>query len=371
MALPSANSRSADPGSPARITRATPAPDVSTTAGCAPATSARSTRGFMQLTDRTKDVIKSGGEWISSVELENQLMATPTCSRRRSSPSDHLAGAAPGLRGAKRARGGRRGAARFLGEQVARWWLPERWSFVPEIPKTSVGKFDKKVLRARYAEGDLEVTKLDGPGAVPNFPATNESGSVRASQLAQSPISRCTRDEGACHGGHQPGCGGRAPAGGLGRASTEKLEAGSAPAPDAHNARTTWLATVNEDGSPHVTAVGAIWLDGAFWFQTGSAPGRPQRRARSALLDQLSIRDADVVVEGDAARVTDPAAVARVAKAWADTAGRPSRRERFRHHRPVQRAAKVRRRGTSIASSRARRSSACQQSPAELTRFRF
>src|SRR5687768_1639146 len=51
---------------------------------------------------------------------------------------------------------------------------------------------------------------------------------------------------------------------------TEKLDAGSAPAPDAHNSRTTWLATLNEDGSPHVTAVGALWLDGAFWFQTGS-----------------------------------------------------------------------------------------------------
>ncbi len=50
----------------------------------------------------------------------------------------------------------------------------------------------------------------------------------------------------------------------------EKLDAGSAPAPDAHNSRTTWLATVNEDGSPHVTAVGALWLDGAYWFQTGS-----------------------------------------------------------------------------------------------------
>jgi hypothetical protein len=47
------------------------------------------------------------------------------------------------------------------------------------------------------------------------------------------------------------------------------LEARSAPAPDAHNSRTTWLATVNEDGSPHVTAVGALWLDGSFWFQTG------------------------------------------------------------------------------------------------------
>src|SRR5690242_11618059 len=46
-------------------------------------------------------------------------------------------------------------------------------------------------------------------------------------------------------------------------AVTEKLEAGSAPAPDATNSRTTWLSTINEDGSPHVTAVGAMWLEGA------------------------------------------------------------------------------------------------------------
>ena len=57
-------------------------------------------------------------------------------------------------------------------------------------------------------------------------------------------------------------------------AVVEKLDDGSAPDPDAHNARTKWLTTVNEDGSPHVTAVGAIWLDGTFWFQTGAAPGR-------------------------------------------------------------------------------------------------
>ena len=67
-------------------------------------------------------------------------------------------------------------------------------------------------------------------------------------------------------------------------AITEKLDAGSAPAPGAHNARTTWLATVNEDGSPHVTAVGALWLDGAFWFQTGSGTRKRRNVARSALL---------------------------------------------------------------------------------------
>ncbi len=54
-------------------------------------------------------------------------------------------------------------------------------------------------------------------------------------------------------------------------AVAEKLDAGSAPAADAVNSRTTWLSTINEDGSPHVTAVGALWLDGTFWFQTGAA----------------------------------------------------------------------------------------------------
>src|SRR5206468_4676613 len=68
-------------------------------------------------------------------------------------------------------------------------------------------------------------------------------------------------------------------------AVTEKLDAGSAPAPDAHNARTKWLATINEDGSPHVTAVGALWLDGAFWFQTG--PGT--RKGRNVARDPLDV----------------------------------------------------------------------------------
>src|SRR3954463_4523693 len=60
----------------------------------------------------------------------------------------------------------------------------------------------------------------------------------------------------------------------------EKLDAGSAPAPDAHNARTTWLATVNEDGSAHRTAVGAVGLDGTFWFQTGGHTRKSRNVAR-------------------------------------------------------------------------------------------
>jgi len=101
-------------------------------------------------------------------------------------------------------------------------------------------------------------------------------------------------------------------------AIVEKLESRSTPAPEAHNAHTTWLTTLNEDGSPHVTAVGAIWVDGTFWFQTGRT-----RKGRNVTRDPrcciaVSIRDADVVFEGVAARVTDPSVVARLAKAWAD-----------------------------------------------------
>jgi hypothetical protein len=98
-----------------------------------------------------------------------------------------------------------------------------------------------------------------------------------------------------------------------------KLDVGSAPGPDAHNARTTWLATTNEDGSPHVTPVGAMWMDGTFWFQTG----RRTRKARNVERDPrcsvaVSVLDADVVIEGDAARMIDPGLVVRIAKAWAD-----------------------------------------------------
>lgn len=102
-------------------------------------------------------------------------------------------------------------------------------------------------------------------------------------------------------------------------AVAEKLEAGSPPEPDAHNARTTWLATVNEDGSPHLTAVGALWLEGTFWFQTGARTrkrGNIERDPRCSIA--VSVPDADVVFEGDAARVTDQGALARAAKAWAD-----------------------------------------------------
>lgn len=119
--------------------------------------------GFVQITDRSKDVIKSGGEWISSVDLENALMAHPKV--REASvvgvPDDRW-GERP-LATVVVVEGEDVGVEElrdFLADKVARWQLPERWAFIPEVPKTSVGKFDKKVLRRQYADGSLEVTTL-------------------------------------------------------------------------------------------------------------------------------------------------------------------------------------------------------------------
>jgi len=102
---------------------------------------------------------------------------------------------------------------------------------------------------------------------------------------------------------------------------TEQLDTGVAPGADHSptDRHTTWLTTVNADGSPHVTAVGALWLDGTFWFQTGTST----RKARNVARDprcamSMSVRDADVVFEGEATRVTEPSTVARIVKAWAD-----------------------------------------------------
>jgi hypothetical protein len=97
------------------------------------------------------------------------------------------------------------------------------------------------------------------------------------------------------------------------------MEAGTAPEPDAHNSRTTWLTTLNEDGSPHVTAVGALWLDGTFWFQTGAGTRKHRNVDRDPRCTVAqSIRGADVVLEGTATRVTDPDDLARAAKSWAN-----------------------------------------------------
>jgi fatty-acyl-CoA synthase len=121
--------------------------------------------GFLTLTDRAKDVIKSGGEWISSVDLENALMAHPDV-------TEAAVVAVPDEKWGERPLATvvlREGSTAdfeslraFLAEQgrIAKWQLPERWTIVEAVPKTSVGKFDKKVLRRRYAEGDLDITRL-------------------------------------------------------------------------------------------------------------------------------------------------------------------------------------------------------------------
>jgi fatty-acyl-CoA synthase len=122
-------------------------------------------RGFFTITDRIKDVIKSGGEWISSVELENQLMAHPAVQEAAViGMPDQRWGERPlasvVLRPGAQAKPEE--LADFLAPRVARWQVPENWTFVAEIPKTAVGKFDKKVLRARLADGELTVERL-GP----------------------------------------------------------------------------------------------------------------------------------------------------------------------------------------------------------------
>ena len=116
--------------------------------------------GFVQITDRSKDVIKSGGEWISSVELENELMAHPDVVEAAviAKPDERWAErplCCVVLReGAERERRG--AASSTCAARVAKWWLPDEFAFIDEVPKTSVGKFDKKVLRGRLAEGSLE-----------------------------------------------------------------------------------------------------------------------------------------------------------------------------------------------------------------------
>ncbi|MFI8817112.1 MULTISPECIES: fatty acid--CoA ligase [unclassified Streptomyces] len=123
--------------------------------------------GYLRLTDRAKDVIKSGGEWISSVELENHLMAHPAVREAAviGVPDDRWDERPLAVVVWAGEAGDYTGLRAHLGDRVARWQLPERWSALPEIPRTSVGKFDKKELRRRYAQDELPVERLS-PSAV-------------------------------------------------------------------------------------------------------------------------------------------------------------------------------------------------------------
>ncbi|MFD4631724.1 long-chain fatty acid--CoA ligase [Streptomyces sp. NPDC058284] len=119
--------------------------------------------GFLTLTDRAKDVIKSGGEWISSVELENALMSHPDVAEAAvvAVPDDKWGErplATVVLK--ENATADYTSLRDFLAGSIAKWQLPERWAIVTAVPKTSVGKFDKKVLRRQYAAGELDVTRL-------------------------------------------------------------------------------------------------------------------------------------------------------------------------------------------------------------------
>jgi fatty-acyl-CoA synthase len=116
-------------------------------------------RGWIKISDRAKDVIKSGGEWISSVDLEIEIMAHPQVREAAviAMPDERwserpLACIVLESEGAATAED----IAKFLVDRVAKWWIPDHYAFIDEVPKTSVGKFDKKVLRGQLADGELK-----------------------------------------------------------------------------------------------------------------------------------------------------------------------------------------------------------------------
>ncbi|GAB3131118.1 long-chain fatty acid--CoA ligase [Tsukamurella serpentis] len=118
--------------------------------------------GFLTIVDRTKDMIKTGGEWISSVELENTVMSNPAIAEAAvvavpDEKWDERPFVLAVVKDAGDADAGQQRA--FLADLLPKWQLPERWAFVDEVPKTSVGKFDKKRIRAEYASGTYPVVE--------------------------------------------------------------------------------------------------------------------------------------------------------------------------------------------------------------------
>jgi fatty-acyl-CoA synthase len=111
--------------------------------------------GYMQITDRSKDVIKSGGEWISSIDLENEVLGHPGVAEAAVVGVAHpkwserpLLVVVP----ADGARPGREEILEYLRPRVARWWLPDDVVFVDELPHTATGKISKKTLRDRFKD---------------------------------------------------------------------------------------------------------------------------------------------------------------------------------------------------------------------------
>jgi fatty-acyl-CoA synthase len=111
--------------------------------------------GYIRIVDRTKDVVKSGGEWISSVELENEMMAHPKIAEAAVIGVKHPKWQERPLACVVVAEGEeltKDEVIEFLTPRVAKWWLPDDVVFIAEIPKTSVGKFSKKDLRERFGD---------------------------------------------------------------------------------------------------------------------------------------------------------------------------------------------------------------------------
>ncbi|MFG1783334.1 long-chain fatty acid--CoA ligase [Rhodococcus oryzae] len=119
--------------------------------------------GYLSLSDRSKDIIKSGGEWISSVDLENAVMGHPSVAEAAvigvpDEKWDERPLVAVVLREGTTTTVAE--LQQFLAGKVAKWQVPENWTLIDAVPKTSVGKFDKKRLRADYHDGGLKVTRL-------------------------------------------------------------------------------------------------------------------------------------------------------------------------------------------------------------------
>ncbi|HVD15959.1 MAG TPA: long-chain fatty acid--CoA ligase [Actinomycetota bacterium] len=112
--------------------------------------------GYLHLVDRTKDLVKSGGEWISSVELENALMGQPDVAEAAViAVPDQKWGERP-LAVVVRKSGSTASEAELaasIADKFPKWWLPDRFEFVDEIPKTATGKFSKRTLREHFAGG--------------------------------------------------------------------------------------------------------------------------------------------------------------------------------------------------------------------------
>jgi hypothetical protein len=99
-----------------------------------------------------------------------------------------------------------------------------------------------------------------------------------------------------------------------------RLDAGIGQGPGAGgpNRHTCWLATINRDGSPHVTGIGALWVDRAFWFESGEGTRKAQNLARDPRCTlSVATDDFDLVVDGTAGQITDPPSVAAMAQRWA------------------------------------------------------